>query len=424
MVKTIRNITLLIAIALTGATALAVTDTNQDTLDERVRSLLVRSIDDKLTTGTPVIVLDAPGFIEISFDMLEDDRRYLRYEIIHCNADWQPSTLSSLEYLDGFNEGTVDNYEFSAATTVPYIHYTLILPNEQTRFKVSGNYMVRIYDEENIDDTLLRARFSVSEQTAPINAFVTSRTDVDFNREHQQLEISVDCERAPVADLFSDALLTITQNGRTDAVRYLPHPLRISGRRMIFEHQPELIFDAGNEYRRFETVSNTLQGMGVDAIDYHAPYYNHYLLIDKPRSSAGYLYDETLSGGYVVREYNSDNSELEADYVIVHFALEMPEVSGVDVFIDSDAFNRTLGPESRMVYNRGTGRYEKAALLKQGAYSYQYLTLPSGKSSAETGTVEGNKYQTSNQYDINVYTRVPGERYDRLIGHATVFSNQ
>ena len=421
----VRRLFLLIYIALFGIlTGHTIIDTDQRVLDERIRSLQVRSVTDNLTTGTPMIVLGSGDAITIEFDMLQDDNSFLRYEVIHCNADWQPSHLSYLEYLEGFNEGTIEDYAFSGATIVPYVHYRLILPNENFQFKLSGNYLVRIYDEETPDNTIIRARFYVSEQTAPISVFVTSRTDVDYNRHHQQLEVSVDCERAPVADLFSDALLVIEQNGRPDAVHTLRHPLRISGRKMIFEHQPELIFPGGNEYRRFETVSNTWTGMNIDAIKYQAPYYNHYLITDTPRSSTDYLYDQTLRGGYLVREYNSHESETEADYVVVHFSLEMPELlGGTDIFIDSDAFNRVLGPESRMDYNRVTGRYEKAALLKQGAYSYQYLAVPQGRLFGDTETVEGDKYQTSNQYTLTIYTRVPGERYDRLIGFARVFTD-
>lgn len=397
-------------------------DTRQTVMHEKVRTLQVYSVNDRLTTGTPVTVLDAPDAIVIEFDMLEDERRYLRYELTHCNADWQPSGLSYVEYLDGFNEGTIDDYEYSAATTVAYIHYRLVLPNEQVRFTLSGNYLVRIYDEYELDNTLLQARFGVSEQSAPIGAFVTSRTDVDYNRSHQQLEISIDCERSPVANLYTDVVVTVEQNGRPDAVRVLRHPLRVSGRKLYYEHQPELIFPAGNEYRRFETISNQWTGMGVDAVEYHAPYYNHYLYVDRPRSGSDYLYDRTLSGAYVVREYNSDNPATEPDYVVVHFALEMPELFGTEIHIDSDAFNRETGDVSRMRYNRETGRYEKAALLKQGAYSYQYLAVPQGTATGNTATVEGDKYQTSNQYTVNVYTRVPGERYDRLIGHGKILT--
>lgn len=395
----------------------------QGVFDERVRTLRVRNASDNLTTGTPVIVLNTSDAVNISFDMLQNDRSYLRCELIHCNADWQPSTLSPVEYVDGFNEFTIDDYAFSAATTVPYIHYSITLPHPDAPLLVSGNYAVRIYDEDHPETTLIGTRFSVSEQSAAVGVFVTSRTDVDYNRAHQQLEVTVDCERAPVADLFNDVRLVISQNGRTDNVVTLSHPLRVSGRRLIFEHQPQLIFNAGNEYRRIETISNQIPGMGIDAIEWHAPYYNHYPTVDQSRTGTPYQYDQTLHGGFVVREYNSDDSDTEADYSVVHFALEMPELINTDIFIDSDIPGRRFDPSTRMVYNRATGRYELAMLLKQGAYSYQYLAVPSGSSTGRTDFVEGDKYQTCNQYNIDVYTRVPGQRYDRLIGHAVIFSD-
>lgn len=399
-------------------------DTSTRSFGEKVRTLRVRSLTDNLTTGTPVIVLNSGDAVSISFDLLEDDRRYLRYEVIHCNADWQPSVLSYLEYLDGFNEGTIDDYDFSGATTVAYVHYQLVLPNQDFRFKLSGNYLVRIYDEDDPDTTIIQARFCVSEQTAPVAWFVTSRTDVDYNSRHQQLEFSIDFDNAPVANIFNDVLVTVEQNGRPDAVHNISHPLRVSGRTAFYEHNPQLIFDAGNEYRRFETISTTFTPMNVDAVEYHAPYYNHYLKTDVPRSASEYLYDRTLNGGFVIREYNSDDGDLDADYTIVHFSLEMPELFDRKIYIDSDAFERRLDSSTRMTYNSETGRYEKAALLKQGAYSYQYVAVPDGTAMGLTSTVEGDKYQTRNQYTLSVYSRVPGERYDRLIERITIFANQ
>ncbi|MDE6715559.1 MAG: DUF5103 domain-containing protein, partial [Muribaculaceae bacterium] len=55
----------------------------------------------------PVIELNSDERLIISFDELKSDRTYLRYRILHCNADWQPSQLVDSEYLDGFNEGEI-----------------------------------------------------------------------------------------------------------------------------------------------------------------------------------------------------------------------------------------------------------------------------------------------------------------------------
>ena len=374
--------------------------------------------------GVPVLVAGSDDRLTVSFDELATDRRYMRYELIHCNAFWQPDRLIAPEFVYGFNEGTIDDYAFSEATTVHYIHYWLTLPNEQMHIKLSGNYLLRIYDENNPDQTLLQVRFCVVKPEVRLSARVSSRTDVDYNRSHQQLELEVNTEGAPIRDRYNDIIITVEQNGRQDNRAAVFHPTRIAGNSLIYEHCPEFIFEAGNEYRRMEIVSTTYPGMGVESNIWVDPLYHATLWPDYQRASLSYTYDRTQHGRFTVREYDATDSDTQADYVMTHFALECEELPGYDIFIDGDMTQRTFGPESRMVWNHGTGRYEGNMLLKQGAYNYQYLAVPSGRGSmrGETGPVEGDKYQTTNEYVIKIYHRDPMARYDRLIGSGTVVS--
>lgn len=71
-----------------------------------------------------------------------------------------------------------------------------------------------------------------------------------------------------------------------------------------------------------------------------------------------------------------------------------------------------------MKYNAARQRYEGQLLLKQGYYSYQYL-MDTGNGRGTTNPVEGNYYQTENEYSILVYYRQAGARYDRLVGWRT-----
>ena len=121
---------------------------------------------------------------------------------------------------------------------------------------------------------------------------------------------------------------------------------------------------------------------------------------------------------YFIRNYASDDSDIEADYGVVHFTLDMPEQPGAMIFIDGDFVQRRFDDNSRMFYNHATRRYERAMLLKQGAYNYQYLFVPPGASRGYTAQIEGDRYQTVNEYSVRVYHRRRGERYDRLIGTA------
>lgn len=370
--------------------------------------------------AAPILLLDNPGELTISFDELTTDHSYLRYSLIHCNANWTPSQLVESEYLDGFNFGDIDTWDYSRMTTVDYVHYTISLPNEHFTFKLSGNYLLRVYRDDDPETTLLQARFMVTEAAVRVDTDIHTVTDIDYNDAHQQLSVIVETLNANIEDPYNDLMVYVQQNGRLDNEVMLRQPLRLSGTKVVYEHLRPLIFSAGNEYRRFETVSTTYPGMRVDAIEWHDPYYHATLFVDEVRAESRYDYDRTQNGRYMVREYNSTSSDIEADYMVVHFALDAPEMPNAMVFLDGDFTCRRFDPESLMVYNRTTGFYEKAMLLKQGSYNYQYLVAHTGNHSATTAEIEGNYHLTRNEYLIKVYYRLRGERYDRLIGTATV----
>lgn len=420
MVKRLLIILCLCGIVSGRALAQTIIDTMTGVNDEYVRTLQVGVNGE--WQRTPVILLGSGDVISIAFDRLSEDRDFMRYQLIHCNRNWQPSGLVDSEFLDGFNEGTIDNYDFSRATSVHYVHYAMTIPNEQVSPKLSGNYLLRIYPENNPDTTWLQCRFMISEQTAMISADVTTRTDIDYNNAHQQLSLAVNTERANVYDPFNDVTVVVQQNHRWDNEVAMQQPLRVAGNTSIYEHNRALIFDAGNEYRRMEIISTYYPGMRVENIEFMRSYYHFTIEQDRPRNTELYLYDQTLSGGYVIRQSDSDDSDIEADYGIVHFSLDYPETPGLMIFVDGDMVQRKFSPESLMTYNAATHRYERAMLLKQGAYSYQYLAVPSGKKRGYTSVIEGDKYETVNRYDVKVYHRRRGERYDRLIGWATLSS--
>lgn len=390
-------------------------DTMTGIFNERVKTLQVTSFPSGDIFSPAVVLLGGGDALRISFDHLADDREFLRWRAVRCDANWQPSQLVESEYLDGFNESAIEEYAFSNATTVHYVHYAFTFPDENIRPRLSGNYLIQVYPENDPSDIWLQARVMVSEQTAPVSASMTSRTDVDYNVAHQQLEVAVDVERAGVNDPFNDLRVMISQNGRADNEVALTHPTRMSGTRAIFEHQRPLIFKAGNEYRRFETVNVNYPGMHVDGITYLHPYYHFRLTPDAGRASDAYSYDQTQQGRFMVREQNAADSDVDADYVVVHFSLEMPEMPDAMVFLDGDFTQRRFDAASQMLYNPVNGAYEKAMLLKQGSYNYQYLVVEPGARSGATGPVEGDKYQTVNEYLIKVYSRGPLDRHDRLL---------
>lgn len=374
---------------------------------------------------SPVIRLGSDDRLAVSFDELATAHRHLRYELIHCDAGWRPDNLTAMEYIDGgFNEAIIDDFAYSRATTVHYVNYRVELPGDGMKPIVSGNYLMRVYDESDPAQTLLTVRFMVVEPLAATNVRVTSRTDIDREKSHQQLEISVDTSNAGISSPVSDLIVVVTQNSRTDNSVTLTSPSAISGKTASYTHIPQLIFPGGNEYRRFETVDTRFPGMGVESYMFADPFYHATLKTDTPRAGEPHSYDQTQHGRYRIASAATGSPDTEADYVMTHFTLAMPELASAAVHIDGDMTLRRLDPSSRMVYNHATGAYECAMLLKQGSYNYAYLALPEDSQTAYGSIIDGDSHATSNEYLVLVYSRTPVNRYHRLIGAATAVSGQ
>lgn len=398
-------------------------DTSTAIFDSDIRSLTLEMEGNRL--APPILTLGSSDSLTIGFDQMGDERQYLRYSIELCNADWTPSELVDAEVFDGFNYGDIENYAFSRATVTHYVHYSITLPNNDYQFNLSGNYLLKVYPENDPDNILLQARFMVEESAVNISGSVTSRTDIDYNDANQQLSLEINTNNTRIRDVNTDLRVYITQNGRQDNEVLLSHPTRLMSSRVIYEHIPALIFPAGNEYHRFESINNLYPGMGEDHIEYHPPFYHHILNLDRPRAHKAYQYDSTQHGRYFIREYNADDSDIEADYTFVFFSLDMLEIPDADVYLDGDFMLRKFNDNSRMEYNPATGRYEKLLKLKQGAYNYQYLVVDKyNPKFASTMPIEGNHYETVNEYLVRVYYRTPGERYDRLLGVGMLYSGR
>lgn len=397
-------------------------DTRTRIFDKSFKSLRVSVVGNDY--APPVIKFGGIDKIKIEFDQLSPEMQYMRYCVVHCNANWQPSQLVESEYVDGFNEANVENYDFSSATFAHYVHYNITVPNNDMNFLVSGNYLLKVYPEGDPDNVYFQVRFSLSEDCVDIVPEVTSRTDIDYNDHNQQISVSVDTRDYYVDNMYDGLIVNVSQNSRSDNEVTVNRPLRVAGSKAYFEHDRNLIFPAGNEFRRFEMTTTNYAGMGIDGYTYHDPYYHVTLKLDEPRAFGSYIYDRTQYGRFTIRQSDAYDSDTEADYMVVHFALRMPELTGGRMYVDGEFTQHNFEQANIMRYNNNTQCYELDMLLKQGAYNYQYLWMHDGTTVGKTATVEGDFYQTVNEYLIKVYNRKRGERYDRLIGTGIIYSGQ
>ncbi|MCM1222996.1 MAG: DUF5103 domain-containing protein [Lachnospiraceae bacterium] len=371
-----------------------------------------------------VITLGSGQQICVSFDELTPGRDYMRYSLTHCNADWQPSDLIESEYLPSFNEAEVTDYGFSTGVFRNYENYRICLPNQDMQPLVSGNYLLKVWREDEEDSPLLQARFSVSEQAVNISGTASSLTDRGNNDKWQQLSFSIDPGRYRINDPYNELIIKIEQNGIDVTPTTGLRPLRVEGNKLVYEHNQNLIFPAGNEFRRFETVRTDYQGMHIASNKYEGDGYTATLTEDTERASRPYTYDRTQFGRFKIDEYSASDPNLGADYVETVFTLDFPQVTNGDIILDGE-FVRSLPIEERKLnYDPSTGKYSKTMLLKQGSYNYRYAAISKSKDAAPVpALIEGDKYETRNEFTVKVYHRAPGSRYDRLLDTATIITS-
>ena len=364
--------------------------------------------------GTPsVMLLSAGHYVEISFDDLQASYQRYTYTITHCNADWSQSDLLVNEYMTGFSRQRIDDYEPAIGTEMHYLHYKLLLPNEDTQLLVSGNYRINIF-KDNEEEPIAQACFSIIEPRVGVNMEVTTNTDIDTYDRHQQVSFSVNYSGYKVSNPVSDFKYIVKQNRRWDTHVENLSPTQMQVNKLIFNHNRSLIFPAGNEYRRMEILDEYVPTMHVESMEYVDEYYHATIMTDEQRTM--YLFDKDQNGRFYVRNADNEDNDTESDYFLTHFTLQMPKVPGGEVYLFGDLTNNRVDEAYKMEYNLIDHQYELITPLKQGSYNYMYLFQREGETIGVTEPCEGDFHQTENEYEVYVYHRPFGTRYDKLIG--------
>ena len=388
-------------------------------LRPEVKSL--QTIVDDDFSRLPVIDLGGNAQVIISFDWLGDEQPWLDYTLVHCNARWEPDDLTEMDCLE-YNclPQHLDEVRPSFNTFLNYFHYEVTVPNAEVRPTVSGNYALMVSLQDEPDSLVAVACFMVSEQMAFVTGNVSGNTDIDFHAQHQQLTMDVAWSESKLPHLepTTDLRIHVMQNRRLDNDRWLEHPSRVSKGQATFEHDPSLIFEAGNNWRRFEFTDERYPGLGIDHVRYHAPIYYAYLNTDRLRTLDNYRYDQDQHGRFLVHALHVDDEQTEAEYFRAMFTLDAPQrLDNQGIYLVGDMTAQVIDESTRMEYDLEQGLYYKELLLKEGAYNYQYL-VPTGQGPLTGALTEGNHYETPNEYEVMVYYRPFGSRYDRLIGTA------
>jgi len=366
----------------------------------------------------PVISQGSDQKLILHFDLLGQDIETYYYSFIHCDKDWNPSGLNESEFITGFFENQLDEYDMSFNTTVNYIHYSLIFPNQDISFKISGNYIIKVYPFGEPGNPVVEKRFMVSENRASVSTELQRSKLSSQYITGQQVDFSVDHSSLNIRDAYNTVFSTVLQNGRWDNARRNLKPDFTGNYTLEYNGLSDMnIFPGGSEYRYFDLKSLRYQSEYIREIENIYGTYHVRLKQSENRAARQYFYLQDFNGKYYIAHQEGIDPHTDADYVWVYFTLPSPFPVNGDVYIYGELTGYRMDESSRMVYNNSSHSYERSLLLKQGWYNYMYASPPKDKSLSVFTEFEGNHYETENDYLVLVYYRDPNSRYDRLVGH-------
>ncbi|MFC0779479.1 DUF5103 domain-containing protein [Flavobacterium sp. HJSW_4] len=366
-------------------------------------------------SNVPPIFELGSGFT-FQFDDLFGNEANYYFEIIHCDYNWIPTAIPKTDYVVGMDNQRITDFSNSFNTLQVYTHYRLTFPNQFTQLiRLSGNYMLRILNEDR--EPVFSRKFILYESHCTVGAQVKRSRNLSNIDYKQNLEFTILSNDIAFQTPLQNVKVLLLQNGNFHTEIKNIVPQYTIGNQLIYKYDKETQFWGGNEYLYFENKDIRAASNNVAKIGSNNDIYNAFLYTNAARGNQIYTNYEDVNGNFVVKNINGSNNDIEADYAWVYFTLSAPAFRlNKDIYITGMFNNYSLSPEYKMDYNNDKGVFEKAIMIKQGFTNFQYTVADKKGVVDFENAIDGNFYQTENEYTILVYYKEATDRYQRVIG--------
>jgi len=366
----------------------------------------------------PVFNLGSNDQLSLSFDDMDADVKSYYYAFVLCDYNWVPADLTPFTYLKGFTQNRIATYRFSSIALTRYTHYEAILPDRNSVPTMSGNYIVKVFLDGDTSKLVFTKRMLVVDSKTDIKAQVVQPLAAQLFRTSQKLVYTANLKGLNSFSAAQQTKVVILQNNRWDNAQKDIAPTFVRNNNLEYNSENNSIFPGGKEWRWLDLRGFRLQSDRVDSAHYNKNSTDIFVKPDIDRSGQRYAYYQDRDGMYSIETYETINPYWQGDYATVYFTLVTPDgkpYPGKDIYLAGQLTNYEFSDKTKMTFNTEKGCYEVTAFLKQGYYDYTYISVDSNDPTKRED-LEGNYWETENNYTILMYYKGFADRNDQLIG--------